>query len=148
MGFLEDSEQKRIFGNNLSYLIKVSDKDQKQIAIELDVNPPTLNQWVNGKAIPSVSMLKRLCAYFDCTLSRLVDTPEPELSKPNNLTNREIATISALRKADKGIKDAVDKLLDVDRELEYLYQMGEIQDTIDRISKKIESLDDTATDDN
>lgn len=73
MGYYSDNEQKAIIANNLSYLIELSGKDQKQISVELDVNPPTFNQWVNGKAIPSVSMLKRIAAYFGVMLTDLVD---------------------------------------------------------------------------
>ena len=54
MSYLDDQRQKEIFSENLTYYIEQSGKDQKRIAIELDINPPTFNQWVTGKAIPSV----------------------------------------------------------------------------------------------
>lgn len=141
MGYLSDSEQKKIFSYNLEELVDMSGKDQKQIAVELDVNPPTFNQWVMGKAIPSVSMLKRISAYFNVTLSQLVDEPEPKIGLQSKMTNKELALVSAYRKTNKGIKDAVDKLLDVDSELDFLIQMGELKEQMDSVASKIESLD-------
>lgn len=141
MGYLSDSEQKKIFSYNLEELVSMSGKDQKQIAVELDVNPPTFNQWVMGKAIPSVSMLKRISAYFNVTLSQLVDETQPKVNLQTKLTNRELALVSAYRKTSNGIKDAVDKLLDVDYELDFLIQMGELKEQMDSVAKKIESVD-------
>ena len=141
MGFINDSEQKRIFSDNLTRYIILTGKDQKDIAIELDVNPPTFNQWVNGKAIPSVSTLKRIAAYFGITLSQLVDSPERSIYEQTKLSDKEHAIISAYRKANKGLKYAVDKLLEVDEELENLYTMGELKKQKDIVADKIASLD-------
>lgn len=146
MGFISDSEQKRIFSDNLKRYIIMTGKDQKDVAIELDVNPPTFNQWVNGKAIPSVSTLKSLAAYFQITLSQLVDSPERTIYEQSKLSDKEHAIISAYRKADKGIKTAIDKLLEVDEELEHLYSMGELKKQMDIVADKIASLDDPKED--
>lgn len=113
MGFIDDNEQKRIFSDNLTRYIIMTGKEQKDIAIELDVNPPTFNQWVNGKAIPSVSTLKRLAAYFHITLSELVDAPGHKRNQDIVLSDKEEKIITAYREADIGIKSAVEKLLDV-----------------------------------
>ena len=71
-----DLEQKKILSDNLKSYISRSGKEQKDIAFDLGVNPPTLNQWVTGKSIPSVSMLKKLADYFNCKLTDLVDEHE------------------------------------------------------------------------
>lgn len=115
MSYLDDQRQKMILSDNLTYYIERSGKDQKKIAIELDVNPPTFNQWVTGKAIPSVSTLKRLAAYFNLTLSELVN----ERSVTNiqlKLTDHEKKLISAYKKADIGIRNSVDILLKIKKE--------------------------------
>lgn len=112
MGFIDDNEQKRIISENLVSYIILSGKEQKDIAIELDVNPPTFNQWVNGKAVPSVTMLKRLAAYFGVPLTGIVDKNGLK-SNDLELTASEIDIIKAYRKAGKGIKDAINKLLDI-----------------------------------
>lgn len=110
MGFSDDQEQKQILSNNLTYLITTTGKDQKEIAIEMDINPPTFNQWVNGKAIPSVSMLKRIAAYFNITLSQLIDAQE---QRERTQSEHDKALICAYGKANQSIQEAVDKLLDI-----------------------------------
>lgn len=115
MGYIDDQKQKQILSDNLMHYIELSNKDQKQIAIELDINPPTLNQWVNGKAIPSVSMLKKLADYFDLTLSDLVNV-RSEQPQEMKLTPQEKRLISAYKKADKGIRNSVDILLNLKKE--------------------------------
>lgn len=102
MGFISDNEQKQIIAHNLSYLIELSGKDQRQISIDLDVNPPTFNQWVKGKAIPSVSILKRMAAYFGVTLSQIVNDTSKESSPDDvneslSLTDDEISLIKQYR---------------------------------------------------
>ncbi len=112
MGYIDDQKQKQILSENLVYYIDLSGKDQKQIAIQLDINPPTLNQWVNGKAIPSVSMLKKLAHYFDITLSDLVNVRSDQ-DPAVKLTDHEKKLVSAYKKADIGIRNSVDILLNL-----------------------------------
>ena len=102
MGYIDDQKQKAILSDNLKYYIAISGKEQKQIAIEMDINPPTLNQWVNGKAIPSVSMLKKMADYFGVVLSDLVDIKwgDPEELE---LTTHEKKLVRAYKNADAGI---------------------------------------------
>lgn len=102
MGFISDNEQKQIIAHNLSYLIEHSGKDQRQISIDLDVNPPTFNQWVKGKAIPSVSLLKKMASYFGVTLSQIVNDTSKESSPDDvneslSLTDDEISLIKQYR---------------------------------------------------
>lgn len=119
MGYITDQEQKEIISKNLDYLIALSGKDQKQIAIEIDVNPPTFNQWVNGKAIPSVPMLKRVAAYFGVALSQLVNK-EDYKHYNNDLTLEEQALIVAYRKADTSLKDGIKRMLNVNHEIDVI----------------------------
>jgi transcriptional regulator with XRE-family HTH domain len=73
MSYLEDSEQRRIFSENLRKYIGRSGKTQKDIAIDLDVNPPTFSMWVKGKAMPSVSVIRKIADYFGVGITDLVD---------------------------------------------------------------------------
>lgn len=115
MSYLDDQKQKEILSDNLTYYIELSGKDQKKIAIELDINPPTFNQWVTGKAIPSVSTLKRLAAYFNLTLSELVNVRSETTAEPK-LTDHEKKLVKAYKKADIGIRNSVDILLKIKKE--------------------------------
>lgn len=108
--YYEDQAQRQIIGYNLEHLITSSGKDQKQISIEIDVNPPTFNQWVNGKAMPSVSALKKLAEYFNVPLTSIVD-PYTEDVKDLNLTDSEIELIHKYRSAPTGVKDSINILL-------------------------------------
>ena len=76
MTYVEDSEQKKIFSENLRKYIERSGKTQKDIAIDLDVNPPTFSMWVKGKAIPAVSMIRKIADYFGIGITDLVDNKE------------------------------------------------------------------------
>lgn len=73
MTYIEDSEQKRIFSSNLKKYIDRSGKTQKDIAIGLDINPPTFSMWVKGKAMPSVSMIRKIADYFGIGITDLVN---------------------------------------------------------------------------
>lgn len=70
---MTDDEQKKIISDNLQTLITDSGKEQKQIAIELDIQPTTLNSWVKGRALPPVSQLQRIAAYFRVGLLSIVN---------------------------------------------------------------------------
>lgn len=110
----DDQEQKRILATNLTYFIELSGKNQKTIAIDLDVNPPTFNQWATGKAVPSVSMLKRIAAYFNCTLSALVD--KQNANDKITISPAEKELILKYRLAPLSIKETINILLDYKKE--------------------------------
>ena len=116
MGYYSDQEQKQIIADNLAHLVAQKGKDQKQIAIDLDVNPQTFNQWYRGVAIPSVSKLKELASYFNVSLVNIVDPPDAP-SRTNaslvKLTDDEVRLITAYQQADDLIKTCVLKMLDL-----------------------------------
>lgn len=78
-----DLEQKRIIAENLQELIDHSGKDQKNIAIDLGINPPTFNQWVTGKATPQVSTLRKVANYFHVPFSYLINKRDDVESEKN-----------------------------------------------------------------
>lgn len=139
MGYFTDKEQKEIIAKNLTYFIKLSGKDQKQIAIDLDINPPTFNQWVNGKAIPSVSTLKRLALYFGTTLTRIVN-PEEEADKDSmELSKKEKALIEYYRYADDYERALVDRLMAYQNALGKEVKNGERKEAPERSMENIRS---------
>ncbi len=115
MGFYSDQEQKKIISANLTELIEQSGKEQKQISIDLDINPPTFNQWVTGKAIPAVSILKRIADYFNVSIVRIVDPPDAPSRKSTivTLSTDEMDLVNAFNKADPSIQSCILKLLDL-----------------------------------
>ena len=67
------AEQAKIFGNNLTYYIKQSGKDQQQIAFELDIPKTTFNSWCVGKIVPYWNTIQKLAEYFNVSASDLVE---------------------------------------------------------------------------
>lgn len=70
---MTEIEQKQIISKNLTRLIEMSGKEQKQIAIELGEKPTTFNTWVKGKSIPAVTILHKVAEYFNVQLEDIVD---------------------------------------------------------------------------
>lgn len=83
MIYYSDNEQRRIISENLKSLIEGCGKDQKQVAFDLEVNPPTFNQWATGKAIPQIHMLRKIAQYFHVSLSDIIDSKQ-DIDKPEN----------------------------------------------------------------
>jgi len=46
---------------------------QEELGILLGVKKNTVCQWETGKRIPSLSMLRAIAAYFNCTIDDLID---------------------------------------------------------------------------
>lgn len=66
-------EQKKIFAKNLNKYIYLTGKQQKEVARDLDMSPTTFNTWCMGKILPNTAKLNKLCLYFNCKLTDLVD---------------------------------------------------------------------------
>ena len=70
-------EQAEILGENLRELIQKSGKQQKDIAIDLDVPLTTFNTWCVGKIVPRFDKICQLAEYFGCRVSDLTDEHMP-----------------------------------------------------------------------
>lgn len=70
-----------IFAKNLNAEIARSGKQQKEIALELDIPSSTLNNWSTGKVIPRVRMLNKLAEYFKCSIDDLISSSEDTTTK-------------------------------------------------------------------
>lgn len=73
---MTDDEQKKIFAKNLNKYISLNQKQQKEVADDLGINPTTLNMWCNGNSMPRVSMIQKLADYFRIGKSDLTDEKE------------------------------------------------------------------------
>lgn len=69
---MTNKENLETFSGNLQYLINKSGKQQKDIAIDLDIPVQTLNNWVKGKAMPRWGTIQKLAEYFDVPTTDLV----------------------------------------------------------------------------
>lgn len=73
---------KAIFSKNLSYYVKRSGKDQKEIAEQVGVAPSTFNEWVKGKKYPRIDKIEMLANYFRILKSDLIED-KTEKNPPN-----------------------------------------------------------------
>ena len=112
MGYMSDQEQRQILSDNLTHLIHLSGKGQKQIAMELDLNPPTFNQWVNGKAMPSLTALKKMADYFGIGLLELVE----ENKCASSVKNFNDKLCISYHNAKPHVKAAINVLLGLEEE--------------------------------
>lgn len=75
---MTDEEQKRIFAKNLNWYISLNQKQQKEVADDLGINPTTLNMWCKGNAMPNVGKIQKLADYFRVGKSDLTDEKETD----------------------------------------------------------------------
>lgn len=114
MGFYSDQEQRQIIADNIKHFLSITGKEQKATAIELDVNPPTFNQWIQGRATPPVSMLKKIAGYFNVPLSSIVDPPgSADRVNIEVLTELERSIVTKFRESDEITQHAVLRILGV-----------------------------------
>jgi transcriptional regulator with XRE-family HTH domain len=70
---MSDIGNKEIFSKNLSYYVKRSGRDQKEIAEVVGVAPSTFNEWVKGKKYPRIDKIEILANYFRILKSDLIE---------------------------------------------------------------------------
>lgn len=72
------AEQARIFGENLSYYVGKTGKEQQQVAFELDIPKTTFNSWCVGKIVPYWGTIQKLAEYFNIGASELTEPQTQE----------------------------------------------------------------------
>lgn len=70
---MSETEQKRIFQQNLLKYLSASDKTQKEIADAIGVSPQTFNTWCQGIALPRMGKVQLLADYFHINKSDLIE---------------------------------------------------------------------------
>lgn len=104
--------QRAILSENLKRIIQGTGKDIKTIASEIGIDRSVLNRWVNGKSLPNLNGLRLLADYFDCPVYELID-PIEDVLRADRISFEELDVIVCYRKASPGIREAVDKLLNL-----------------------------------
>lgn len=111
---MTESEQTKIFANNLKHYVNLSNKQQKEISKELNIPYQTFNGWCKGVSFPSMDKIQILADYFHIGKSDLID-----LQKGNHkiyLTDEEEKIIIAYRKLPDSNKDMLCLSLGITRE--------------------------------
>ena len=75
---MTDEEQKRVFAKNLNKYITLNNKQQIDVAKDLDISPTTLNMWCKGNSMPSTGKIRKLADYFRIGMSDLTDEKQKE----------------------------------------------------------------------
>lgn len=70
---MTDEETKRILSKNLKHYIHKSGKQQKDVAKAIDVTVTSLNNWVQGLALPRMGKIQKLADYFHINMSDLIE---------------------------------------------------------------------------
>jgi len=60
------NEEREVIIENLSRLITSCGKNQARIAKELEVTETAIGAYVAGRAIPSTTMIRKLCKVLNC----------------------------------------------------------------------------------
>lgn len=139
---MKEQEIFKKFGNNLSNVLYENKISQRELSVKLGVTDQAVSNWVRGLKIPRYETLYNVMAALNCTPNDLI--PFPALKNSGTSTNNnqatkndiyKLATIldyivksnmnveqiermliyyESLTKVNPAIKDAVDKLLDMD----------------------------------
>ena len=75
---MTNEEQRRIFAENLNYYMQLNNKQQVDVAKDLEINPTTLNMWCKANALPSTGKIRKLADYFHIGMTNLTDLRNPE----------------------------------------------------------------------
>jgi transcriptional regulator with XRE-family HTH domain len=105
---------KNIFAKNLSYYVKRSGRDQKEIAEFLGVAPSTFNEWFKGKKYPRIDKIEMLANYFGILKSDLIEDKE-EKNSPSEpkLTEGELLLLDLFRRVPEDKQELVLQMIRV-----------------------------------
>jgi len=60
-------DERDFVAKNIKLMIKSSGKNQAQVAREMAMTEANISDYVNGRAVPTIFTLKKLCQILDCT---------------------------------------------------------------------------------
>ena len=74
----------KIFTDNFEKYMRMSGKNQKEIAAAVGVSAPTVNDWLKGKKMPKMHNVQKLADLFHVNLSDLVERKVTEKMGKNS----------------------------------------------------------------
>lgn len=74
----------KIFTDNFEKYLRMSGKNQKEIAAAVGVSAPTVNDWLKGKKMPKMQNVQKLADLFHVNLSDLVERKVTEKMGKNS----------------------------------------------------------------
>lgn len=103
---MTDTEQKKIFAQNLNRYLSISNKSQKEVADAIGVSPQTFNTWCQAIALPRMGKVQKLADYFKIEKSDLIDEKKHS-TEYDHYTNLASIYFSAIMhwSAEKGMSE-------------------------------------------
>lgn len=101
------------FGQRLLNLLYEHDISQKQLALELNIAPTTMNGYINNRREPDYRILKQIANYFHVSTDYLLGNVSNDSMDflPPSLTNHEIQLLYFYRELSPEQKEIVNDLL-------------------------------------
>lgn len=126
------TENKEVMARNIRYYMSLNKINSTEMCKTLGFKQSTFSNWINAKIYPRIDKIEKMANYFGISKADLVEEKprafdsgsefELEWEKlgggkhPIELSNHERRIVLSYRAAPESIKEAVDKLLDVDME--------------------------------
>ncbi|MDI3537685.1 MAG: hypothetical protein PWP30_2167 [Eubacteriaceae bacterium] len=145
---MEEYEFTNVFKDRLKELIENSKYNQREVAEEIGISKQTISFYVNGKRLPDIDTVYKLCKFFKISSDYLLglsdiksmDIDIKEMSKETGLNDDSIERLKSLNKLIKVTRDVNKK-----SSLEYCDRIkGEIkEELINEIVKshKLDNID-------
>lgn len=110
---MTDTEQKRIFSQNLNEYLRLSGKTQIEVANSIHVSQQVFNTWCRGVALPRMGKVQLLADYFRIKTSDLIEdkTTSSPAADPV-LSDRDIALLEKYHSLNSTGKDKLDERAD------------------------------------
>lgn len=136
------TENKEVMARNIRYYMELNRVNSTEICKTLGFKQSTFSNWINAKIYPRIDKIEMMANYFGITKADLVEERPRSFDSPEEfekaweeaggaphptytvswppqrpiLSDHENKVIIAYRKAPESIQEAVDKLLDINRE--------------------------------
>ena len=97
---METDKAKKVFAENLNFLLKIEDKKQIDLVKDLKLNSSTVSNWCKGIMIPRMDKLQMLANYFDVEVSSLIEDSETAIErrkKHMDAWNKKFAELNTIR---------------------------------------------------
>lgn len=108
---ITDEDFRNLFRNNLQKQIAKKRCTQKEISNALGVSDSIVNQWIHGIKIPRMKNIDKLCAFFLCERSDLIE--DRSTSAPDQeLSAHDKNMVAAYNAAPEHIRKSVDTVLE------------------------------------
>lgn len=102
---MTDTEQKRVFAQNLKRLLNERNLTQNEVAKAINVSPQTFNTWCQEIALPRMGKIEKLATYFKVKKSDLIEVNKIETIDDINFTG--IERVAARYKGEEFSEEAL-----------------------------------------